>query len=99
MNENTTSKGDCYDIILNYFQNTQDSPIQKEIWKNKVYLKLIEMWEDGERDKEYIKNLFILVLNLFGEEIPPDIYNTMGDKIEKINNKKKVKSILEKEFG
>lgn len=98
MNEENTSK-DCYDIILNYFQNTKDSPIQKEIWKNKVYLKLIEMWEKGERDKEYIKNLFILVLNLFGEEIPPDIYNTMGDQIEKINDRKKIKRILKKEFS
>jgi hypothetical protein len=99
MSKPDSSEVDCYDIILNYYQNTKDSPIQKEIWKNKVYLRLMEMWEKGERDKEDIKNLFILVLNLFGEDIPPDIYNTIGSQMEKVKNRKKIKSILSKEFS
>ncbi|TFF98180.1 MAG: hypothetical protein EU547_02300 [Promethearchaeota archaeon] len=99
MNDNQTSKVDCYDIILNYFENSKDSPSQQEIWKNKVYLKLIEMLKEGKHDKDYIRNLFILVLNLFGENIPPDLYTNRGQQLEKVNNKKEIKKILREEFS
>jgi hypothetical protein len=32
---------DCYDTILEYFNSTNDTPVEQEIWKNKAYAKLI----------------------------------------------------------
>ncbi len=91
---------DCYDVILNYYQNNTDTPEQRELWKDKAYLKLIEMWKNGDKNKEYIRNLFILLLNLF-EDIPADIFDAYSNKVinEDKERKKKLISILKQEIA
>jgi hypothetical protein len=96
-----TSELDCYDIILNYFRNTTDTPTEREVWKNKAYLKLVELWKNGKINKNDTRNLFLLLINLF-EDLPPDIYNTLGKPLERkeeSENKRKFKQILKRELS
>jgi hypothetical protein len=99
--KNGISELDCYDIILNYFQNNTDSASEREVWKNKAYLKLVELWKNGKINTHNTRNLFLLLLNLF-EELPPDIYNSLGKPLkekEKSENKRKFKQILKRELS
>ncbi|TFF97614.1 MAG: hypothetical protein EU541_07990 [Promethearchaeota archaeon] len=96
---NNVSELNCYDVILKYFQNNSDSPSERELWKNKAYLKLIELWKKGKIDTQNTRNSMILLLNLFGN-VPPDIFNSRGRSLNRVEseNKQKLKNILKKEL-
>ncbi len=96
---NNESYVDFYDQILHYFHN---KPLKKgdvEIWKNQTYIKLMEVLKKTN-DKQKIRNSIILLISLF-EDLPPDILNNRGDKMEnlKIEEKKKLVSLLKEEFS
>ena len=91
---------DCYDVILEYFQTTSDSPAEQEIWKNRAYTTLITLWKENKISTQNARNALILLLNLF-EDIPPDIFNSRGRDVKENKNyphKKQVKAILKQEL-
>lgn len=105
MNGNTSSNknagSDCYDIILRYFKTTTDTPDQKEMWKNKAYVKLLSMWKHDKISTQNARNALLLLLNLF-EGVPPDIFNSRGHSLEEnaqSNKKERIKKILKQELS
>lgn len=92
---------DCYDTILEYFKTNTDSPSKREMWKNKAYVKLIELWKHGKITIYNARNALILLLNLF-EDIPPDIFNSRGKSLKEereSEHKHKLKNILKQEIS
>jgi hypothetical protein len=83
------------EIVQKYIQSEK----QKELWKNRIYIRLMNDFEKINNPK-VIKNAIILMLSLF-ENIPPDIYNTRGKKIEEISMEKKevILKQLRKEYS
>ncbi|MFX1296952.1 MAG: hypothetical protein ACFFD2_19120 [Promethearchaeota archaeon] len=90
-NNNEESELEFYLKIVDYFQNENLSPENKEIWKNQSIIQLMNILEQTQ-DRKFVANALILLLSLF-EDFPPDNYNSRGDNIKRISEKDK-KSIL-----
>lgn len=90
MNQNN-SDVEYYDNILKYFQNRLDGKQSVEIWKNKIYMKLMHLLGKTENIM-LVRNSILLILSLF-ENLPPDLYNNRGFRFNKLKNKDKRKVI------
>jgi len=91
---------DYYDEILNYYHSKPPKKGDIEIWKDKTYIRLMEVLKKTN-DKQKIRNSLILLLSLFEEEIPPDIFNTRGDESKNLKKeeKKKLVALLKEEYS
>ncbi|MHA1148905.1 MAG: hypothetical protein ACTSR8_11765 [Promethearchaeota archaeon] len=89
---------DCYEKILNYFNNCQDPREIKEIWKSRSLITLMKKLISTQ-NKRLIRNALILLLSLF-EDMPPDIFNNRGIDINRLtgNDRDLVLSKLKGEF-
>ncbi len=80
---------ECYFNILEKFHDKKLTPQDIELWKYKSYSKLMKVLKKSQK-KEIVTNALILIINLF-ENIPPDIYNTLGNDISELSsNEKKI---------
>lgn len=89
---------DLYAEILDYFQKDMKDEREREMWKNRVFIRLMNEFEKAG-NSNIIKNALILILNLF-DDLPPDIYNTRGRTLESINSddRRKVIEKLKQEY-
>ena len=84
---------DLYSEIINYFQKDLKDEKERELWKNRVYIRLMNEFEKAG-NPNIIKNALILILNLF-DNLPPDIYNSRGRCLEEINSEERRQIIEE----
>lgn len=84
---NNMSESECYNRIIKFFHSDNDDKEKVEIWKNKSYIKLMQNL-NKKRNAEMVKNSIIMILSLF-EDLPPDIYNNRGNKLENLESKKR----------
>jgi len=98
-NNNANYELDYYLRIIDFFQNQKYIKETTEIWKNKSFIELMRVLERTNK-KEFVKNAIILILSLF-DEIPADIYNNKGIKIDSLTNGDKLSyiTILKSEFN
>ncbi|TXT67341.1 MAG: hypothetical protein BAJALOKI1v1_120033 [Promethearchaeota archaeon] len=99
MNNNGLVEKDFYDEILKFFNRAPHKQSEVEIWKHQTYIELMKVLKKTQ-NKQKVRNSIILLLMLFGENIPPDIYNTRGNKRKNLNTdeKNKLISLLKDEF-
>ncbi len=97
-NNNDNYELDYYLSIIDFFQNQDTNKETTEIWKNKSFIQLMKVLK-RTRNKELVKNAIILILSLF-DEMPPDIYNNRGIKVNSLTNSDKLSyvNLLKSEF-
>ncbi|MFX1572558.1 MAG: hypothetical protein ACFFB0_07405 [Promethearchaeota archaeon] len=76
---------DCYLKIIDFFQKEKVNKENKEIWKSKSLIELMN-YLDRTKNKTLVTNAIILIISLF-EDIPPDIYNNRGVDINQVSEK------------
>ncbi|TXT58826.1 MAG: hypothetical protein BAJALOKI2v1_300041 [Promethearchaeota archaeon] len=88
-----------YTKILNTYQKEDMSRQEKEMWKNRTYVKLMKILE-RTNNINVVRNSLILILTLF-ENIPPDLFNNRGINIELLSegDKDKLFEQLKEEFS
>lgn len=92
MSENKNmSESECYNRIIKFFQSDIEDKEKIELWKNKSYIKLMKNLNEKRKD-DTVKNAIIMILSLF-ENLPPDIYNNRGYKLENLNSDEREKII------
>ena len=101
MKINTNSKDfelELYLKIVDYFQDDNINPENKEIWLNQSIIKLMKLLKRTQ-NRTLVANALILLLSLF-EDIPPDLYTNRGHNINSISekDKKSLISQLKNEF-
>jgi hypothetical protein len=96
---NNCTEMECYETILNYFQENKFNREKIDLWKNKTFISLMKKLEKTQ-NRLLVKNVIILILSLF-ENIPPDIYNNRGIDINRLSyeDKNTLYSELKKEFS
>jgi hypothetical protein len=90
---------ECYTKILNTYKKKDMSRKEKEMWKHKSYIKLMNILERTE-NMNVVRNSLILILTLF-ENIPPDIFNNRGINIDLLSegDKGDIMEKLKEEFS
>ncbi|MFW9989123.1 MAG: hypothetical protein ACFFC3_10740 [Candidatus Odinarchaeota archaeon] len=73
--------------IVDFFQKENTNSENKEIWKNKSIIELMNLLKQTQ-DYKFIANALILLLSLFEHE-PPDLYANRGYHINNISEKDK----------
>lgn len=98
-NELDIDELEFYTKILNTYQKEDMSRQEKEMWKNKTYVKLMKILE-RTNNINVVRNSLILILTLF-ENIPPDLFNNRGINIELLSegDKDKLFEQLKEEFS
>ena len=90
MKINTNSKEfelDFYLQIIDYFQKEKISREEIEIWKDQSIIELMKYLK-RTKNRTLVTNALILIISLF-EDIPPDIYNNRGVKVNRISEEDK----------
>lgn len=89
---------EIYGEILNLFKENVSNHSLDETWEYHSYIKLAKILERNQ-NKNIFSNSIIIMLALFSD-LPPDIFNTVGKKINKIskNDKNIALNILKYEF-
>lgn len=87
-----------YAKILNRFKENASNHSLDETWEYQSYIKLAEILERNQ-NKNIFSNSIIIMVALFGD-LPPDVFNSIGKKINKIskNDKNIALKILKNEF-
>jgi len=98
-NNNDNNELDYYLSIIDFFQNQDSNRETTEIWRNKSFIQLMKVLK-RTRNKEFVKNAIILILSLF-DELPPDMYNSRGIKVNSLTNSDKLSyvNLLKSEFA
>ena len=78
----------CYSRIINSFLNNKFDANQRELAKNQSILKLIKT-SKCKNNKNFVKNALILVLSLYNEEEPADLYCSYGNDIDSCSDLEK----------
>ena len=78
----------CYSRIINSFLNNKYDANKRELAKNQSILKLIKT-SKCKNNKNFVKNALILVLSLYNEEEPADLYCSYGNDIESCSDLEK----------
>ena len=71
----------CYSRIINSFLNNKYDANKRELAKNQSILKLIKT-SKCKNNKNFVKNALILVLSLYNEDEPADLYCSYGNDID-----------------
>ena len=90
MKINTNSKDfelELYLKIVDIIQDDTISPENKEIWKNKSIIELMNLLKHTQ-NRSLVANALVLLLSLF-EDLPPDLYVNRGHNINCISEKDK----------
>jgi len=90
MKINTNSKDfelELYLKIVDIIQDDTISPENKEIWKNKSIIELMNLLKYTQ-NRSLIANALVILLSLF-EDLPPDLYTNRGHNINCISEKDK----------
>ena len=78
----------CYSRIINSFLNNKYDANKRELAKNQSILKLIKT-SKCKNNKNFVKNALILVLSLYNEEEPADLYCSYGNDIDSCSDLEK----------
>ncbi len=78
---------DYYYDILEQYQQIFKTEKDKDIWKYRVYMQLMELLID-KNNITLVRNSILLILSLF-ENLPPDHYNNHGININSITKAEK----------
>jgi hypothetical protein len=78
----------CYSRIINSFLNNKYDAKKRELAKNQSILKLIKT-SKCKNNKNFVKNALILVLSLYNEEEPADLYCSYGNDIDSCSDLEK----------
>ncbi len=81
-----------YDNILRHYSEMCKDNQNIEIWKNKIYIKLMNLLTKTENIL-LVRNSILLIISLF-DNLPPDSYNNHGFSFSKSNKKDKKQVIL-----
>ncbi|MEJ2277587.1 MAG: hypothetical protein P8Y70_07545 [Candidatus Lokiarchaeota archaeon] len=96
---NKCTEIDCYEKILDFFQENKFKKKKIELWKNKTFIALMKKLEKTQ-NRVLVKNAIILMISLF-DNIPPDIYNNRGIDIDLLSkaDKSNLYTKLKEEFA
>ncbi|MBN1215696.1 MAG: hypothetical protein JXA99_09695 [Candidatus Lokiarchaeota archaeon] len=78
---------DYYYDILEQYQQISKTEKDKDIWKYRLYMQLMELLID-KNNITLVRNSILLILSLF-ENLPPDPYNNQGININSITEAEK----------
>ena len=95
---NEDIESDCYNSIIDFFQNRRVDKISTEIWKSKTFIKLMKVLERTQ-NRDLVRNAILIIISLF-EDLPPDFYNNQGKNPASLSpqDKERFKTILKSEL-